>query len=153
MGNTVNSVSKSAANLVTLSETTSGRKLLLGIKANSKTQILAAIEIVKKERIQANTGGDSHEKQYDAMVRRMLSYLTGEYDVGDGILFKKTPIQYARSLAADEAEQCIEDAIAQLKKEENTDKMSKTVGLVDADRVRQAKERLKEYQKTKNTAK
>jgi hypothetical protein len=27
------------------------------------------------------------------------------------------------------------------------------VGLVDADRVRQAKERLKEYQKTKNTGK
>jgi hypothetical protein len=153
MGNTVNSVSKSAASLVALSESASGRKLLLGIKANSKTQILAAIEIVKKERIKANTGGDSHEKQYDDMIRRMLSYLTGEYDIGDGVLFKKTPIQYARSLAADEAEDCIEEAIEQLKKQENTDKMSKTVGLVDADRVRQAKERLKEYQKTKNTGK
>ncbi len=149
MGNTANSASKSVSGMLASSETHSGRKLLNGIKANSREQILAAIEIAKKERIQSSAGGADHEKQYDQMIKRMFSYLTGEYDVGEGILFKKTPIQYARSLAANEAEECLEEAIAALKKQENTDKVSKTVGKVDADRVRQAKERLREFQKDK----
>lgn len=147
MGNAVNSASKSVSSLVAASESHSGKKLLLAIKANSRSQVEAAIEFAKKERIQSNSGGENHEKQYDDMIYRMLNYLTREYDVGDGILYKKTPIQYARSLVANEAEECIEEAIAKFKKQENTDKVSKTVGKVDADRVKTAKERLREFQK------
>lgn len=144
MGNAANNVSKA----LEPSEYMSGKKLLNGIKANSPDQIEAAIEICKKERIQGNSG-TNHEKQYDVMHQKMTNYLTGKYDIGDGVIFKKTPLEYAKSLANDEAVRCLERAIRDLEMTENKDKMTKTVGLVTSDRAATAKDRLREFQKTR----
>jgi hypothetical protein len=145
MGNASDSLSK----MLSTPEYKSGKILFNGIKSNSRFQILEAIDTVKKENIRASSGED-HETKYDDMIQKMTNYLTGQYDVGHGILSKKTPLEYAHSLAADQAIRCLEEAIASINKQENSDvKVSKTVGTVDTQRVKQAKERLREFQKEK----
>jgi hypothetical protein len=146
-------------------EYNTGQKLLRAIKANSKTQMQECIDVVKEEiRSQNKTSRLAHDKDYENMIKKVTLYLTRGYDIGDGMLFTKTPIQYAEQLKADQAIQFINNTLIELSKIESANKVmeekgtkvareSSSVGVVDRDRVNQAKERLKAFQNERNNAK
>lgn len=93
----------------------------------------------------------SHEEDYEMMTQKMSAYLTRKYDVGDGMLFKKTPLELAIAVEANESAELIKYTIGKLSqtKEQNhtinTEKspgIHTAVGNIDQDRVALAKSRL-----------
>lgn len=137
-------------------ENVCGKKLIRAIKANSPTQLEESYEMAKKELL-PRSKGTAHDKEYENMIRKMTLYLTRGYDVGDGMLFKKTPLQIAEEHHSDLAITFINRTLAELKKNEIAAEMleeqglkvkaNSVVGDIDKDRVHQAKERLKQFQK------
>lgn len=131
------------------------QRLIRGIKANSRRQMEEAYDAARKELLTANTKL-AHDKEYEIMVKSMIAYLTRGYDVGDGMVFTKTPLEIAREYHADEAIAFIEEKIEQLQKSEvGAKEVSKrgvgvapaaSAGKVDKDRVAQAKDRLRQFQ-------
>jgi len=84
----------------------------------------------------------------------MLIYLTKKYDTGQGMMKKRTPIEYAEELGADEVKGLLKDTIKDLE--------SKSIALPDSnvtvasecarstsDRVLLAKARLEAFQDTR----
>lgn len=137
-------------------EHTSAKKLIRAIKANSRTQLEDSFEMAKKELLPMSKG-TTHDKEYENMIKKMTEYLTRSYDVGEGMLFKKTPMEIAEEYQADQAIVFIKQSLEHLQKNEIASKIldekgmkvesSTSVGNIDRDRVQLAKERLKQYQK------
>lgn len=131
------------------------QRLIRGIKANSRRQMEESYDAARKELLTANTKV-AHDKEYEIMVKSMIAYLTRGYDVGDGMVFTKTPLEIAREYHADEAIAFIEEKLEQLQKSEvGSKEVSKrgvgvaptsSAGKVDKDRVAQAKDRLRQFQ-------
>ncbi len=146
-------------------EYNTGQKLLRAIKANSKSQMQECINLVKEEiRSQNKTSRLAHDKDYENMVKKVTIYLTRGYDIGDGMLFTKTPSQYAEQLKSDQALEFVNTTLTELSKIDTANKIleekgtkvvreSSSVGVVDRDRVNQAKERLKAFQNERNNSK
>jgi hypothetical protein len=138
-------------------EYNTGQKLLRAIKANTRTQMQECMDTVREEiKSQSKTTMIAHDKEYDNMIKVTL-YFTRGYDVGDGVIFTKTPLQYAEQLKSDQAIDFINRVLADLSRNDvaNTvmvEKGAKVVteqsfmGKVDKDRVQQAKDRLKAFQ-------
>lgn len=155
MGNTVRAASDA---MFKEYESTTGKLLFRGIRNNNKQQVVDAIDFARKELIAPNMN-KTHEEDYARMAEKMTEYLTRKYDVEEGILHWKTPLDYARSIGADNVVECIEETIVQLnqkvdkvKREINVDRapaIKSAVGTVDADRVALAKARLQEMRNKK----
>lgn len=146
-------------------EYNTGQKLIRAIKANSKTQMQECIDVVKEEiRSQNKTSRLAHDKDYENMIKKVTLYLTRGYDIGDGMIFTKTPMQYAEHLKSDQAIEFINKTLTELSKIDTANQLmeekgtkvvreSSSVGRVDRERVNQAKERLKAFQNERNNAK
>lgn len=138
-------------------ESNTGKLLLRGIKNNNKIQVENAIDTARKQLATPNLK-KSHEEDYAYMAQKMTNYLTKKYDVGDGILYWKTPVDYAQALNSEHVIDYLKDMILQVsqksnKQEEiNIDKapsIKAAVGTIDADRVSLAKARLQEMRNKK----
>lgn len=131
------------------------QRLIRGIKANSRRQMEDAYDSARKELLSSNTKL-AHDKEFEIMVKAMLSYLTRGYDVGEGAIFTKTPLEIAKEYHANEAIAFIEEKLeylqksevggAEVKKRGINVPSSTSTGRIDKDRVAQAKERLKQFQ-------
>lgn len=131
------------------------QRLIRGIKANSRRQMEESYDCARKELLSNNTK-TAHDKEYEFMVKSMITYLTRGYEVGDGVIFTKTPMEIAKEYHADEAIAFIQEKLEHLQKSEVGGKevskrginvaSTSITGRVDKDRVAQAKERLKQFQ-------
>ena len=76
----------------------------------------------------------------------MIIYLTKQYDIDEGPLFPKTPLQYCKEKYAKKAEDVINRNLNNLRYNGNTvsNIISPTVGEISKDRVKEAKARLQE---------
>mmetsp|Transcript_30515 Transcript_30515/g.51545 ORF Transcript_30515/g.51545 Transcript_30515/m.51545 type:complete len:154 (+) Transcript_30515:119-580(+) len=146
------------SNLFTEYESTTARRLLTGITNKNLKQVEDAVEYARKQHIIPNLK-KSYSEDYADMTEQMLIYLTRKYDVGDGILFKKTPIQYAQKLAADDIVAFLNDTVIRLERKDNSKVInqelspatSAAVGEIDADRVSLAKARLMKIRNDKKS--
>jgi hypothetical protein len=138
-------------------ECTTGKLLLRAIGANSEMLVKQAIEVAKNELIKPNLK-KNHADDYEEMQEKIKLYLTQKYDVGDGLFGKKTPIEYAKKIGANDVVPCLEDSIRRIgntdaSKQINCDHAPTTVaaigGKLDPGRVALAKERLAAFQRTK----
>lgn len=138
-------------------ECNTGQKLFRGIKANSKVQIEMAIEEARHDWMSSSIK-KSPEQDFEEMTKKVLKYLTRTYDVGEGMLHKKTPVQYARDCDATEAAAYLETTIVSLQnhrspEERNTQitapVTTQLVGKIDGSRAKIAKERLQAFQETR----
>ena len=134
----------------------SGKKLMRAIKANSRVQMEESYEMAKAELL-PKSKSTTHDKEYENMIKQMTLYLTRGYNVGDGVLFLKTPLEVAEENHSDQAISFIRAALEQLQKHDTGKQIledkglkiasTNSVGQVDKERVHQAKERLKQFQK------
>lgn len=130
-------------------ENTTGRMLIRAIKAGCKKQVSVALDSARKELATPNMK-KSADEDYELMTQKMTAYLTRKYDVGDGMLFKKTPIEFAEAMNAPDIVEFINDTLIKLSqtkevKHINLDKapgIQAAVGTIDQDRVALAKSRL-----------
>jgi len=130
-------------------ENVTGTMLMRAIKSNSRMQVEQAIEFARKELASPNLK-KTHDEDYEMMREKMNLYLTRKYDIGDGMLWKKTPVELATSLEANDALQAIRETLLKLsqtkdQKHINTDRapaIQAAVGNIDQDRVALAKSRL-----------
>ncbi len=126
-----------------------GKKLLAAIKANRREGVKAAIETARMEFI-APTEKNSNKADYDVMVAGLIKYLTTSYDIGDGIIFKKTPIEYCLHIHSNEARAQIEELIEELRKKEGHMTKDKNMQVSSSnDRVATAKARLMAFRENK----
>jgi hypothetical protein len=150
----------------------SGRRLIAAIRANSKEATKVAITFARKEFTKPFSSVISNASDYDEMAVKMERYLTKPYDIGDGVVFKKTPLEYANSINAKESIAVIEETLTKLRadihKSESQSNLPLTpptqkaagvverpiIGEVTRERAELAKERLKAFQQnTKNVSK
>lgn len=132
----------------------SGKKLLAAIRSDNEDGASDAIEFARQEYIKPVAGSmakASNLSGYEDMTKGMVAYLTREYDVGDGIVFKQTPLEYARAKKAKKVEQIIEKSILDLERLMgiNAAKTSYSVGEVTKERVEEAKARLQAIRDTR----
>lgn len=128
----------------------SGKKLLAAIKLNSSLRVNEAIEAARVEFVRP-TKKKSNSSEYDVLINGMIEYLSKYYDVGEGMLFKKTPIEFCNHCKSFEALQVIESELekyrSQLQRLSNV--TDKPRDRISSDRAKQAKERLKAFQEKK----
>lgn len=130
-------------------ESNTGTMLIRAIKSNSRIQVEKAIEFARKELATPNLK-KTHDEDYELMREKMNLYLTRKYDIGDGMLWKKTPLELAAMVEAVEAMEAIKESLLKLshtkeQKHINMDKapaIQAAVGNIDQDRVALAKSRL-----------
>ena len=153
MGN----VQKATDELFKEYESSTGKMLLRGIRNNNQQQVADAVDFARKQLAQPNLK-KNHEEDYRRMTEKMTAYLTRRYDVGDGVLHWKTPVDFAESLGSHLVIEYLKDTIYQLgqkvdrERTVNVDKapaIKAAVGTVDSDRVSLAKARLKEFRDKK----
>lgn len=156
MGNT----SLKPGELLKEHEYQSGQKLIRAIKANSPNQLESCMSLVKQE-LMSTTRSMAHDKEYEYIQTKTKQYLTRGYNVGDGIIFTKTPMEIAEMYTADQAAAYLRDQLDQIQRRENSMKVnastvpnnanekSSSVGVVDKARVAEAKERLRAFQQEK----
>lgn len=152
MGNKVTSSSLSGTFALHEFEHISGRHLIEAINANDPKKLQNAINLAKSE-FSKPVSNNMNKTDYDEMIEYMTKYLTKEYNVGDGILFVRTPLKYCSDKNAKDCEEVIRrnlDTLAQSGNPNQT-KVSNTVGEINKERVSKAKERLKEFQKSRNS--
>lgn len=150
MGNSMN-----PGELLKEHEYQSGQKLIRAIKANSRSQIESCMAIVKQE-LMSTTRSMAHDKDYEHVLTKTRQYLTRGYNIGDGVIFTKTPLEIAEMHNSDEAIACINELLDQLQRREDATKVnaastrssdkSSSGGAIDKARVAEAKERLKAFQ-------
>lgn len=129
-------------------ENKSAKKLLDAIKRDSSKHILIAIESAKVEFIKP-TKKAANQAEYDEMVLGMMKYLTRKYDIGDGVLFTKTPLEYCAIMKSQLAKETLESEIEKYKAmESKLDSRDRGSDSMNA-RANLAKERLKAFQQTK----
>lgn len=132
-------------------ESSTGKLLIKAIRNNNQKQVAEAIETARKQLATPNMS-KTHEDDYNHMTSKMAQYLTQKYDVGDGMLYKKTPLELAISVESNNTIEYIKDVIFSLTHTKyeshiNLDKapcIKAAVGTVDQDRVALAKSRLQE---------
>lgn len=161
MGNTIQ-----APKLFSDHEHRSGKRLLESIQANKGDRTQAAIDFARKEFSMPISSITSNVSDYEEMSTRMEKYLTKPYDVGDGIIFRKTPLEYCESVKSLESASVIKENLQKLRgvsgipskveklKEGNAESIftgieNATVRLVTADRASLAKSRLQAFQATR----
>ena len=152
MGNKVTGSSVSGMLALHEFEHISGRHLIEAINANDPKKCQKAIDIAKSE-FSKPVVNNMNKTDYDEMIEYMTKYLTKEYNVGDGILFVRTPLKYCADKNAKECEVVIRsnlDTFAQSGNPGKQTRVSNTVGEINKERVSQAKERLNEFQKTRS---
>lgn len=151
MGNTEISVFKEY-------EHQSGSLLLVAIKMNNRKKLQDAIDYARKQMITPNLK-KSYDEDYKEMAEKMLTYLTRKYDVGDGLLHRKTPLEFAQSIGSDDVVELLNETIQKLQSSvdecttRNTEKyesISKNIGKIDKDRVELAKSRLEKLRGNAN---
>jgi hypothetical protein len=103
----------------------------------------------------------AHDKEYEYILMKTKQYLTRGYNVGDGVIFTKTPLEVADMYSADQATAYMRDQLDQIQRRENsmkvnassipinTNEKAATVGVIDKARVAEAKERLRAFQQEK----
>jgi hypothetical protein len=136
-------------------EATTGAKLLKGIQSNEKKLVVEAIDLARKQLMTPNMN-KTHKDDHSNMVIQMTAYLTRKYDVGEGLFFKKTPLEYAEAIGSSETIEYITETIKNLAKHDqnkviNNEKspaISSAVGTIDKERVALAKSRL-QYMRNK----
>jgi hypothetical protein len=131
-----------------------GKLLLAAIQANNSQLLEDALETSRKQYVAEHAmtvGGDP----YESLVKSMVKYLTRGYDVGDGPLFLKSPLQLCERLRADESAARINTELDRLSKAQTSSLTASKQGgpeKKDADdRVEQAKARLKAFNQTKQS--
>lgn len=135
-------------------ENTSGKKLLVAIDLNNKEATQVAIDYCRSEFTKK-----SYALDYDEMMEKMENYLTRHYNIGDGIIFRKTPLEYCEHKQAEESALVIKENLQILRgvnrkkcgEENSAGRESATVGLITQERAVLAKERLKAFQATRKT--
>lgn len=139
-----------STNLFKEYESSTGKLLIKAIRNNSQKHVSDAVEFARKQLATPNMN-KSHQEDYNEMVSKMMLYLTRKYDVGDGMLYKKTPLELATSVEANEGViEFLKETIFSLThtKQESQINLEKSpcikaaVGTVDQDRVSLAKSRL-----------
>jgi hypothetical protein len=153
----------------------SGKRLIAAVRANSREAVDAAVEFTRHEFTKPLNSSTANASDYETMQQRMEQYLLGPKDVGDGIIFKKGPLELATELRSTEAAAAILDHLNRLGvhvppahligtassissnsvavpdlKDRGVD--SATVGHVNAERSAAAKERLKAFQASRQQA-
>lgn len=155
-----NSIRNATDNLMKEYEISTGKLLLKAIAADSPEEIEKAISVARKELVNMRASVRvTHDEEFETMTKRMLKYLTQSYDIGEGLLFKKSPVNYAKSLNATEAVRYLEITIEKIISSDTTTdgrntaisapKTTAAVGKIDRQRVDLAKERLKELRNKK----
>jgi hypothetical protein len=144
MGNSNTVSSSSTFGIFREYENLSGKKLIEGIRHESTEFVKGAIETAKRECLKP-VASNTNKTEYEDMVTIMLEYLTRKYDVGEGMMKKKTPIEFAKSVDAKDAELLIFATIKEYEgmQAEAKPRVSHAVGEVTKDRAELAKERLK----------
>jgi len=140
MGNT----SQSLPDIFQNYEHRQGTKLLAAIREDSKEGIDEAVEFARQECIKAKTStSTSASNDFDLMIDKMTTYLTQQYDVGDGPIFTKTPIELAKDLYCDHATPAIEDHLSKLKMqtEKRNDGKSQRSMFTSKDKVGESKQK------------
>jgi len=148
MGNSSNSIS----GLVKEYEYQSGEKLIRAIKADSRQQLDACMDFIKQEFI-SQSRKMAHDKEFEMLQQIIKNYLTRGYDIGDGVLFTKSPLEIAELNHAQVAKAFIIEKLENIKRFEtlsttssNATSNRSTGGAIDKSRVAEAKERLKKFQ-------
>ena len=165
MGNATAYISQRAASALKQHEYSSGKKLLAGIKSNSRSQIDEAVEYAKNEFAQPISSSTANSADYDYMTSCIVKYLTKGYDVGDGPLFLQTPLEFCKTTGSNEAASAIKQHLMRFGINVNTDGNSGegsqtikdqvigvesiNIGIITHERAELAKEKLHEFQSKK----
>eukprot|EP01035_Chromulina_nebulosa_P021707 gene21707-28091_t len=112
-------------------ERNSHKKLLAAIKGNSYESTLQAIEYCRLEFVKP-TQKASNKAEYDDLILGMIKYLSFPIDVGEGLIFKKTPIEFAEKLKSYESKRALEEKLeyyrkAEMKLDKKLDKLTSIV--------------------------
>jgi hypothetical protein len=147
MGNKVTNSSFSSA-LTGEFEHRSAKKLLTAIRVDDPALAQKAIDSAKAE-FSRPVSSNSNRADYDDMINEMKNYLTRQYDVGDGPLFTRSPVEYAKHLKAQKVEQVITRNIMELEGliPGSGPKFNQAVGEVTHERAALAKARLQAFNK------
>lgn len=135
----------------------SGKRLLASIQVNQRDITQSAIDFARKEFTKHASGFLSVSSDYDEMSAKLESYLTKKYDIGDGIIFTKSPLEYCDSIGSSESAAVIKENLQRVSMVTNGKKQgsqptgieSHTVGPVTHDRALLAKARLQAFQATR----
>jgi len=123
----------------------SGAGLIAGISTKSLTPVENSVNKARKEfSFSKSTLKSTADESYENMLEGMSSYLNKKYDVGEGKFNKKTPVEYAESLGAEDIVNFLKSSIQDIES-----KMRQPTSLIDnvavgvsSDRVVLAKARL-----------
>lgn len=146
----------------------SGRRLIAAIKNNSRQEVEEAIEFCRHEFTRPLSGTTANSSDYDVMHKRLEQYLLSPKDIGDGIIFKKTPLEMCKDKGSHEAGAVILEHLNRLGVQlpagtlpsnftaapadlKDRGVESVNVGFVNQERSTLAKERLKAFQATKKS--
>lgn len=135
----------------------SGRRLLASIRVNQRDVTQMAIDCARKEFAKHATGFLSVSLDYDEMSAKLEKYLTRSYDIGDGIIFTKTPLEFCDIIGSSESAAVIRENLQRISMVTNGKKDgahpvgidNAVVGLVTHDRAALAKARLQAFQATR----
>ena len=144
----------------------SGRRLISAIKNNSRQETEDAIEFCRHEFTKPLSGTTANASDYDTMHKRLEQYLLSPKDIGDGIIFKKTPLEVCKDKGSNESAAVILEHLNRLGVQLPTGTSpasftaapldlkdrgveSVNVGFVNQERSNLAKERLKAFQAAK----
>lgn len=75
------------------------------IRENSKEGVRTAIETARQEFVKPISKKTSNASDYKDMVTSLINYIEKKYDIGDGPLFLKTPLEYCDHLKAERAKE------------------------------------------------
>lgn len=137
----------------------SGKQLIASIRVNQRDVTQMAIDFARKEFAKHATGFIPVSSDFDEMSVKMEKYLTKHYDIGDGIIFTKTPLEFCDSIGSSESAAVIKENLQRISMVTNGKKEglhpvvagieNAAVGLVTHDRAILAKARLQAFQATR----
>lgn len=141
-----------AMNMFHSYENRNGKLLLAAIKNDCLEEFHIACETARKEFVRPKTRS-SNAAGFDDMLQGMYEYLTRPYDIGNGPLFTKTPLQYAEMLKSTKIIGPLTEKIKELEKSKPAIRPVDNVfdgrsGTSDSShRANIAKDRLRAFQK------
>jgi hypothetical protein len=137
----------------------SGKRLLASIRVNQRDVTQMAIDFARKEFAKHATGFLSVSLDYDEMSAKLEKYLTKQYDIGDGVIFTKTPLEFCDAIGSSESAAVIRENLQRISMVTNGKKEgvhpvgigieNAAVGVVTHDRAMLAKARLQAFQATR----
>ena len=92
----------------------SGRRLIAAIQANSKEETEAAIDFCRHEFTKPISSSTANASDFETMHQRLENYLLTPKDIGDGMIFKKTPLELCKDIKSDVAAAVILDHLNRL---------------------------------------